>query len=57
MDPNLLTCNGQLALSLANQVETVELLLRNERFDPNKLDRVGFSALHMLVAAMILCHT
>jgi hypothetical protein len=58
MDPNLLTSNGQLALSLANQVETVELLLRNERFVQTSLTGWGFQLCTCWLrwTAMILCH-
>jgi ankyrin repeat protein len=41
---------GQLALSLAKEVKTVEFLLRSERIDPNMLVTSGISALHTAVA-------
>jgi ankyrin repeat protein len=50
MNPNLLTDAGQLALSLAKEIKTVEFLLRSERIDLNMLVTNGISALHTAVA-------
>jgi ankyrin repeat protein len=45
---DMLTSHGQLALSLTGQMSTMELLLRSESLDPNKIDIMGHSALHMM---------
>jgi Ankyrin repeats (many copies) len=45
----MFTNDGLLSLSLAANVETVELLLRCEKIKTNMLDRRGLSAFHNAV--------
>jgi ankyrin repeat protein len=49
VNTNMLSAGGEIALNLADEVATVECLLRNERIYPNAIDGDGDTAFHMAV--------